>query len=59
MFDYKVVFAQKLDELIEEVRANGRDNWIPQGGISKGPLGKGLISRKFFFQAMIKNSSDD
>jgi len=59
MFDYKVVFAQQLEELMEKVRESGRDNWIPQGGISRGALYEGLFSKKFFFQAMIRNSSED
>ncbi|QBY00519.1 hypothetical protein E2K80_07020 [Rhodophyticola sp. CCM32] len=59
MFYYKVVFAQSIEELVEEVNENGRDNWIPQGGVSRGPLGQALVARKFFFQAMIKNTTDD
>ncbi|PJI92238.1 hypothetical protein BC777_1083 [Yoonia maricola] len=57
MLQYKVVFALTLEELVDDVTTNCRENWVPQGGVSRGPLGNGLLGKKYFFQAMTKTIS--
>ncbi|MEP5758652.1 MAG: hypothetical protein ABJ327_04925 [Litoreibacter sp.] len=58
MFYYKVVFADTLSELMDEVTEMGRDNWVPQGGVSRAPLFGGIFAKRSFLQAMTKNAVD-